>query len=119
MDSFFSGLFGSYYILQNRQTVNSSMSGKEQESPAYLWYNMGRLVDSKTLSSSFTRSQMVSYIGRVQYDYNDRYMLTFSVRGDGASQLSEGHKWATFPSGALAWRISRKISLSRSIGSLT
>ena len=53
--------------MQNRQTVNSSMSGKEQESPAYLWYNMGRLVDSKTLSSSFTRSQMVSYIGRVQY----------------------------------------------------
>jgi TonB-linked SusC/RagA family outer membrane protein len=94
--------------MQNRQTVNSSMSGKEQESPAYLWYNMGRLVDSKTLSSSFTRSQMVSYIGRVQYDYNDRYMLTFSVRGDGASQLSEGHKWATFPSGALAWRISEE-----------
>lgn len=51
---------------------------------------------------------MVSYIGRVQYDYNDRYMLTFSVRGDGASQLSEGHKWATFPSGALAWRISEE-----------
>ena len=48
--------------MQNRQTINSSMSGKEQESPAYLWYNMGRLVDSKTLSSSFTRSQMVSYI---------------------------------------------------------
>ena len=35
-------------------------------------------------------------------------MLTFSVRGDGASQLSEGHKWATFPSGALAWRISEE-----------
>ena len=94
--------------LQNRQLVNSGMSGKEQESPAYLWYNMGRLVDSKTLSSSFTRSQMVSWIGRVQYDYNDRYMVTFSMRGDGASQLSPGHKWATFPSGAIAWRISEE-----------
>lgn len=94
--------------MQNRQGANSSMSGKEQESPAYLWHNMGRLVDSKSLATSFTRSQMLSYIGRVQYDYNERYMFTFSMRGDGASQLSPGHKWATFPSGAVAWRISEE-----------
>ena len=48
------------YEMQNRQTVNASMSGKDQESPAYLWYNMGRLTDSKSLSSGFVRSQMVS-----------------------------------------------------------
>lgn len=35
------------FEMQNRQTVNSSMSGKDQESPAYLWYNMNRLTDSK------------------------------------------------------------------------
>lgn len=94
--------------MQNRQIVNSSMSAKDQESPAYYWYNMGRLIDSKSLASSFNRTQMVSYIGRAQYNYNDRYMFNLSVRGDGASQLSPGHKWALFPSGAVAWRISEE-----------
>ena len=96
------------YEMQNRQTVNASMSGKDQESPAYLWYNMGRLTDSKSLSSGFVRSQMVSVVGRVQYSYDDRYIITASFREDGASQLSPGHKWAFFPSGAIAWRISEE-----------
>ena len=55
------------FEMQNRQTVNSSMSGKDQESPAYLWYNMNRLTDSKSISSGFIRNQMVSVIGRLQY----------------------------------------------------
>lgn len=93
------------YEMQNRLSVSSSMSGKNQESPTYLWYNMNRLTESKTISSSFTRSQMVSIVGRIQYSYADKYILTASVREDGASQLSAGNKWATFPSVAAAWRI--------------
>lgn len=96
------------YEMQNSQTVNSNMSGREQESPAYLWYNMGRLTDSKSLSSGFVRTSMISYIGRAQYDYDGRYIISASVREDGASQLSAGHKWATFPSGAIAWRLSEE-----------
>lgn len=96
------------FEMQNRQTVNSSMSGKDQESPAYLWYNMSRLTDSKSISSSFVRTQMMSAIGRVQYSYDDRYIVTASFREDGASQLSAGNKWAFFPSGAVAWRISEE-----------
>lgn len=96
------------FEMQNRQSVNSGMWGKDQESPAYLWYNMSRLTDSKTLSTDFIRSQMVSAIGRVQYSYDDRYILTASIREDGASQLSPGHKWASFPSVAAAWRISEE-----------
>ena len=93
------------YEMQNRLNVSSSMSGKNQESPKYLWYNMNRLTESKEISSSFTRSQMVSVVGRVQYSYAGKYIATVSVREDGASQLSTGNKWATFPSAAVAWRI--------------
>ena len=96
------------FEMQNRQTVNSSMSGKDQESPAYLWYNMSRLTDSKSISSGFIRNQMVSAIGRLQYTYDDRYIITASFREDGASQLSPGNKWAFFPSAAVAWRISEE-----------
>lgn len=96
------------FEMQNRQTVNSSMSGKDQESPAYLWYNMNRLTDSKSISSGFIRNQMVSVIGRLQYTFDDRYIVTASFREDGASQLSPGNKWAFFPSAAVAWRISEE-----------
>ena len=38
----------------------------------------------------------------------DKYLLTASMRWDGASQLAPGHKWASFPSAALAWRIDQE-----------
>jgi TonB-linked SusC/RagA family outer membrane protein len=59
-------------------------------------------------NSSLTEKQLLSYMARVNYTYNSRYMLTASVRRDGASQLAEGHKWATFPSIALGWRIEQE-----------
>lgn len=96
------------FEMQNIETVNSSMSGKGQESPAYLWYNMDRLIDSKSLSTGFVRTQMLSYIGRAQYTYNDRYTIIGSVRSDGASQLAPGNKWALFPSISAAWRMSEE-----------
>lgn len=58
--------------------------------------------------SSITRKQLLSYMARVNYTYNNRYMLTASVREDGASQLADGNKWATFPSLALGWRIDQE-----------
>ena len=58
--------------------------------------------------SSISRKQLLSYMARLNYTFNNRYMLTASVRADGASQLAEGHKWATFPSVALGWRIDQE-----------
>lgn len=101
------------FEMQNIETVNSSMSGKNQESPAYLWYNMSRLTDSKSLSTGFVRTQMLSYIGRVQYTYNDRYIVIGSVRSDGASQLAPGNKWAVFPSISGSWRMSEEDFIKR------
>lgn len=59
----------------------------------------------KSWDSSLTEKQLLSYMARINYTYNGRYMLTASIRRDGASQLADGHKWATFPSVALGWRI--------------
>ncbi len=100
-------VFGVYEI-QNLTHTNTGASGKEQELPSYLWYNLGRLMDSKTLSSSFTRSQMISYVGRLQYTLMDKYIATVTTREDGASQLSKGNRWDFFPSFALAWRLSEE-----------
>lgn len=96
------------YEIQNRTHTNTAASGRDQELPSYLWYNLGRLSDSKTLSSGFTRSQMISYVGRMQYTLMDRYIATITVRQDGASQLTKDDRWDFFPSFALAWRLSEE-----------
>lgn len=51
---------------------------------------------------------IVSFFGRANYSYNDRYLLTFTLRDDGSSRFSKNNRWGIFPSAALAWRISQE-----------
>lgn len=59
-------------------------------------------------SSGLTEKQLLSYMFRLNYDYNNKYLLTVSGRWDGASQLAQGNKWAFFPSAALGWRLDQE-----------
>lgn len=60
-------------------------------------------------NSDLTERQLASYMARLNYGFADKYLLTLSVRSDGASQLfDDGSKFSLFPSAALAWRISRE-----------
>jgi len=77
------------------------------------WYELNsQVLPSANLSitrnSPLTERQLVSYMGRLNYGYDDKYLLTVSLRADGASQLAEKKKFDYFPSAALAWRISRE-----------
>lgn len=58
--------------------------------------------------SSLTERQILSYMGRINYTYNDRYNFTASGRYDGVSQLADGDKWGFFPSAALGWTIKKE-----------
>lgn len=69
--------------------------------------------DKPITTSSYTESSMVSYAFRVNYALMDKYLLTATVRRDGSSKLGEGYKWGTFPSVALAWRISEESFLQK------
>ncbi|MGW9687026.1 SusC/RagA family TonB-linked outer membrane protein [Flagellimonas sp. 2504JD1-5] len=61
-----------------------------------------------------------SYFGRLNYTFNNKYLLTASIRRDGTSKLSEDNRWGTFPSVALAWRVSEEnfLNESKSINNL-
>lgn len=89
---------------------SSSISGQGMEFARQLWYNFGSLTSSQlsAWSSGLTERQLESYMARVNYNYNNKYLLTLSGRWDGASQLSEGNKWAFFPSAAIAWRLDQE-----------
>ncbi len=89
---------------------NSNIKGEGLAKDSYLWNAMGTLdvtdaTKKVTIGSGITERQLESYMIRLNYGFNEKYLLTVSGRWDGASQLADGHKWDFFPSAALAWRI--------------
>lgn len=52
------------------------------------------------------KSTLVSFFSRLNYGYDDRYLLTMSMRADGSSKFSKENKWGYFPAASLAWRVS-------------
>ena len=64
------------------------------------------LIKTPVNTSSYTKTTMQSYFGRVNYSYKSKYLLAASLRADGSSVLAKGHKWGYFPSVAVAWRVS-------------
>ena len=73
-----------------------------------LWYNTKSNNDPTDYSTGLTESSMASYMARINYSLMDRYLLAASMRWDGASQLSPGKKWASFPSVSLGWRMEQE-----------
>ncbi len=86
----------------------SDLSATDVASSDELWYNMSSSGDAVSLGTYLTEKQMTSYMIRGNYSLKDKYLLTASMRWDGASQLAEGNKWASFPSLALGWRIGQE-----------
>src|SRR5690606_25626471 len=73
-------------------------------------YNRLQLGDvSQVRQNDFTSYKndrtLVSFLGRINYSYLDRYLLTVSFRRDGSSVFGSNNKWGNFPSASLAWRI--------------
>ena len=97
-------LTGIHTLLRN-DNENQSAQGRNQLLDYQLFYSLGNANDQLAIQSSYRGSSLMSYTGRLQYGYADKYLLMFTARADGASQLSEGNKWAFFPSVSGAWRI--------------
>ncbi len=62
--------------------------------------------------------KLISFFGRLNYNIGDRYLAALSARRDGSSRFGPGNQWGTFPSVALAWRISQE-PFMRGVGSLS
>lgn len=71
-------------------------------------YNLGAAEIINTPSSGYSEWVLASWLGRVNYTFDDKYLLTASVRTDGSSRFGKNNRWATFPSVAVGWRISEE-----------
>ncbi len=74
----------------------------------YLEYYTPQFGANPTGTGRLDRWDILSYMARLNYGFDDRYMLTLTMRADGSSRLAPGNKYEAFPSVALAWNISQE-----------
>lgn len=102
-DHDFSVMGGMTY--EQSESKGTSISGHGFESDLGGTYNIGAAEIKDAPEASYSKYVMLSYLGRINYTFKDKYLATISFRADGSSRYSEGDKWGYFPSVALAWRI--------------
>ncbi|MDN3663799.1 SusC/RagA family TonB-linked outer membrane protein [Algibacter miyuki] len=93
---------------QKTKTEAFSAAGTGFISDAFSFYALDKATGLLQPDSSLSETEIQSQFGRVNYDYDDKYLLTATVRRDGASNFAANQKYAIFPSGALGWKISNE-----------
>ena len=87
-------------------TFNSGTSAKGIPSNAFQFYSLGQsLGEIITNPGGYSQNGLISYMGRVMYEYDNRYLLTATIRADASSRLAKGHKWHTYPAVSVGWNI--------------
>ncbi|MEZ4884008.1 MAG: TonB-dependent receptor [Chitinophagales bacterium] len=77
-------------------------------------YDLGGGSIVPSVDSRYAEFSILSFLGRINYNFDDRYLITLTGRRDGSSKFAEGGKWAFFPSIGGAWRISNEEFISES-----
>ncbi|MDR0976401.1 MAG: TonB-dependent receptor, partial [Prevotellaceae bacterium] len=102
------GVLGqSYQDTQGRSMRSAKTDLIKSAGGLYLQNVSGGITLSDATGSSY-QARLISYFGRVNYDFADRYLLQATVRRDGTSRFGPGYKWGTFPSVSAGWQISNE-----------
>lgn len=95
------------YSAEQNTYTSSYMSAKNVPADFFQYYNLGQSpqvdITVKPEDQSYWRRGLLSYMGRAMYTYDNKYMITATLRADGSSVLAEGHKWHTYPAVSLGW----------------
>ena len=93
------------------QTTYEQTGGSAQDIPAdyFQYYALDKATGQANLTGyNYWQSGLISWMGRVMYSYDNKYMLSVALRSDGSSRLAEGHKWHTYPAISAGWNIARE-----------
>jgi TonB-dependent starch-binding outer membrane protein SusC len=100
----FTGLFSA----QKDHNQGSGFNGIGTVADYIQNYNLNLANSITANNGTYAERGLISYMGRINYSYDGRYLLTATVRRDGSSVLSSGHQYFTYPAIALAWNISNE-----------
>ena len=114
----------SYSLKKNKHGFNALVGLSFQKSSAYMHSIISEHITNEsywmagfgksegdvkpTVSSSLGENTLMSYFGRVNYNYDSRYYATFTMRADGSSKFAPKNRWGYFPSGSVAWAFGRE-----------
>lgn len=90
---------------QETNTESFSAGARDFVTDALTYNNLGSGSVTSQPSSNAASHSLISYIGRVNYNYADRHGLTLSLRRDGSSRFGKNRKWGTFPSVGYSWNV--------------
>ncbi len=93
------------------QTVYESTGASVQNIPAdyFQYFALDKAVGQVNLNNyNYWKSGLVSWMGRVMYSYDNKYMISAALRSDASSRLAKGHQWHTYPAVSAGWNIARE-----------
>ncbi|MDW5289261.1 TonB-dependent receptor [Formosa sp. PL04] len=96
------------YSYQKETTERFSAGATGFISNSFSFHNLGGSEVSLIPTSSLVVQEIQSQFGRLNYDWDDKYLFTATVRRDGASNFAKNEKYAIFPSGAVGWKLSNE-----------
>ncbi|CEN39239.1 conserved hypothetical protein [Capnocytophaga canimorsus] len=101
-----SALYGFTKEKSRYEWVSGSKNNIPNEDKA-LWF-LDAATSGDAAKGSASEFTLMSYLGRINYSFDNKYLITASYRADGSSRFSKGNRWGYFPSVALGWRISEE-----------
>lgn len=111
----FDKTFGKHHVnatavMEAIQEKSESVTAKAEDIPAaYMDYHFLKSgTQSQEVSSDYRKENLLSYLFRLQYEYNNKYLFNVAFRYDGSSKLAKDSRWRLFPSAAVAWRITEE-----------
>lgn len=99
------------YSAEQTTFERTYMSGQSIPAEYFQYYNIGAATQNLSVdpdNQNYWQSGLMSWMGRVMYTYDNKYMISAAVRADGSSRLAKGHQWHTYPAISVGWNISRE-----------
>ncbi|WP_312398896.1 TonB-dependent receptor [Sphingobacterium sp.] len=103
------------YSAEQNSNNSTVISGRDIPIDAFQFYNIGRAQGEIIVNpdlQGYAKSSLMSLMGRAMYTFDNKYMLTMTMRRDGSSRLAPGHKWHTYPAFSAGWNIHNEKFLS-------
>jgi len=100
------------YSYQDFLSEGFDAQNQNFSSDAFLWNNLGNgtyLKEGKaSISSTKSSNKLIAFFGRLNYNYDERYLLSASLRREGSSRFGINHKWGNFPAVSAGWRLTNE-----------
>jgi TonB-dependent starch-binding outer membrane protein SusC len=96
------------YTSEYTKTKNQTSSKKDSPGNEPEMQTFDAMTTEPLVTGGYNIFTMNSYIGRLNYTFCEKYLMTASIRGDGSSKFGPGYKWGTFPSFSLGWNIGKE-----------